>query len=257
MDRKFGNQYLERATLRDGTSVELRLLRPEDKRLLIDGLRRMSPESRFFRFFAHRDHLNPRELAYLTELDHENHVAIGAKTIDASGTEIGLGVARFIRLEPPDIAEAAVTVIDDAQGKGLGRLLFEKLVGAAHERGVRVFRFDVLAENEAMLKLVEHLFPGSSPRFEDGIVTIDCPLPAPGRLGEPDNQLYAVLRHAAEGALRVFRRLRTESSNRLLKGTSMDDDFMADVGVTDDDGPAPAPIPTRPADRPPPDRPID
>lgn len=255
MDRKFGNQYLEHATLRDGTHVELRLLRPEDKRLLLDGIRRMSPESRFFRFFAHRDHLSARELAYLTELDQESHVAIGAKTFDTSGSEIGLGVARFIRLDPPELAEAAITVVDDAQGKGLGRLLFEKLVGAAHERGVKTFRFDVLAENEAMLKLVEHIFPGSSSRFEDGIVTIDCPLPAPGRLGgEADSTLYAVMRHAAQGALRVFRRLRYERSN-LLKGASLDDDFMADVGVTEDDGPAPAPRPpTAPTDRPaPPD----
>lgn len=237
MERKFGIEYLEHATLRDGTAVEIRLLRPEDKRLLVEGLRRLSPESRFFRFFSHRDRLSPRELAYLTELDHENHVAIGAKTIDADGNEIGLGVARFIRLEQPEIAEAAITVADDAQGKGLGRLLFDKLVGAAHERGVKVFRFDVLAENAAMLKLIEALFPGSSGHIDDGVVTIDCPLPVHDE--HPEGALYTVLRHAAEGALRLFRRLGRD--NRLLKTRPADDDFVGDVGVTNDDGPAPAP----------------
>jgi len=240
MERKFGNEYLEHATLRDGTQVELRLLRPEDKRLLVEGLARMSPESRFYRFFSHRDRLSPRELAYLTELDHESHVAIGARMIDARGDELGLGVARFIRLEPPELAEAAVTVVDDAQGKGLGRLLLDRLVSAAHERGVRTFRFDVLAENETMLKLVEALFPGSASHVEDGVVTIDCPL----HDDASDGALYRLLKHAAEGALRVFRRLRGDGLSHVLKGRApITDGFARAVGVTEDDGPAPAPEP--------------
>lgn len=237
MSWRFGPEWHEETTLRDGTRVELRLIRPEDKRLLIDGMARMSPESRFFRFFAHRDRLNARELAYLTELDHDRHLAIGAVSRGPDGHRIGLGVARFIRLEPPEVAEAAVTVVDDVQGKGLGRLLFERLVAAAHERGVREFRFDVLAENESMLKLVEHLFPGSTSHIEDGIVTIDCPLPELDAHGQtPDAMLYRVLRHAAEGALRVYRSLRDQSSSRLLKGGEVPDDF----GVTDDDVPGPS-----------------
>ena len=114
MERKFGSDYREQTRLRDGTHVELRLIRPEDKHLLVEGLERMSPESRFFRFFAHRDHLTPRELAYLTELDYDEHVAIGARTFTDEGREVGLGVARFIRLDPPEVAEVAITVIDDA-----------------------------------------------------------------------------------------------------------------------------------------------
>ncbi|MFO0749572.1 MAG: GNAT family N-acetyltransferase [Myxococcota bacterium] len=212
-------------------------MRPEDKPLLVDGLRRMSPESRFMRFFAHRDRLSPRELAYLTEVDHDRHVAIGAITRGPDGHPKGLGVARFIRLDPPEIAEAAVTVVDDAQGRGLGRVLFQYLVAAAHERGVREFRFDVLAENESMLKLVEHLFPGSTSHIEDGIVTIDCPLPVLDEAGQtPDAMLYRVLRLAAEGALRVYRSLRGQGTNNLLKGS----DVPADFGVTEDDVPGPS-----------------
>lgn len=233
MQRRYDADWNETTTLKDGTSVELRLIRPGDKPLFVDGLERMSAESRFFRFFAHRGALSAGELRYLTELDHESHVAIGAVTLRGIH-EVGLGVARFIRLTNPQIAEAAITVIDDAQGKGLGRVLFEHLVASARERGIELFRFDVLAENESMLKLVEAIFPGSSSSIEDGIVTIDCPLP---NLQEPagdDAPLYRVLRMAAEGALRVYRGLR--DNNKLLKGSGVPEDF----GVDADDTPAPA-----------------
>lgn len=238
--RRYTAAWSETDVLKDDTVVEVRLVRPEDKRLLEQGLERMSAESRFFRFFAHRDRLSPRELAYLTELDYERHLAIGAIGTKLDGEKVGLGVARFICLEPPTIAEAAITVIDEAQGKGLGRVLFKHLVAAAHERGVRAFRFDVLAENEAMLKLVEHLFPGSMSSLADGIVTIDCPLPAEGMAVDEtaDAMLYRVLRLAAEGALRVYRSLRSESAARLLKSQSGEPPL--DFGLTEDDGPGPA-----------------
>lgn len=237
MERHYRAEWLERASLRDGTPVELRLVRPEDKPLFVAGLERLSPASRFFRFFAHRDRLSPRELAYLTELDHERHVAIGAMTRAADGAEVGLGVARFIGLDEPAVAEAAVTVIDAAQGKGLGSLLFKHLIAAAHERGFREFRFDVLAENETMLQLVENLFPGSTARIEDGIVTIDCPLPTLVEPGDatPDALLFRVLRLAATGALRVYRSLREPNKTGLMKGSEVPLDFA----VSEDDGPGP------------------
>lgn len=209
----FDQHYREQTTLRDGSPVLFRLITPQDKGLLVDGLARMSADSRFRRFFSHRDHLSPSELAYLTELDHDHHFAIGAgepaQDINPAGPRLrGLGVARFVRLEDPTIAEAAIAVVDEVQGKGLGKMLFERLVKAAAERGIRTFRFEVLAENDSMLGLVDKLFPGASRHVEDGIMTLDCPIPdlsdhpTGGAIG---GTLYEVLRHAAQGTLRVLR----------------------------------------------------
>jgi len=163
-----------------------RLIRPDDNELMLDGLARMSAESRFRRFFSHRERLSASELAYLTELDHERHFAIaaGRPAIGVAGmeVEVGLVVARFVELDDPTghgprAAEAAIAVVDDAQGLGLGRMLFERLVMAAAERGIAVFRFDVLAENDTMLGLVKTLFPSASSHVDVGIMTIDCPIP--------------------------------------------------------------------------------
>ncbi|HRE88400.1 MAG TPA: GNAT family N-acetyltransferase [Myxococcota bacterium] len=222
-NRTFDLSWSETASLKDGTAVIFRLIRPEDKGLLVDGLHRMSPESRFRRFFSHRDHLSPTELAYLTELDHDRHFALGAGTVATpEAPSRGLGVARFVRLEEPTLAEAAVAVVDEAQGQGLGRMLFERMVKAASERGVKIFRFEVLAENDSMLGLIDKLFPGSSRHVEDGILTLDCPLPDLSTHVEGESiggSLYAVLRHAAEGTLRVLRARGWRSPSSVLKGS--------------------------------------
>src|SRR5215813_10393760 len=144
MPRRFDADYREKVVLKGGTEVVLRLVRPDDKPLFVAGFARLSPESRYFRFFTGKDHLTDAELRYLTELDGENHLAIGALGPDGQGA----GVARFIRLaQEPEVAELAVTVVDSMQRKGLGRILSERLMAAARERGVKRLRAEILAEN--------------------------------------------------------------------------------------------------------------
>ncbi|MFT7582201.1 MAG: GNAT superfamily N-acetyltransferase, partial [Myxococcota bacterium] len=174
-DHRFDADYEEVLVLRNGTEAKLRLIRPEDKKLILDGLQSMSPESRYRRFFTQRDGLSESELVYLTELDHEMHFAIGAATTEADGSQVGLGVARFIRsAADPTLAEAAIAVVDSAHGQGLGRQLFVRLVDAAVERNVRTFRCEMLAKNDAMLKLLESLFGKLTIRPESGLVVVDC-----------------------------------------------------------------------------------
>lgn len=154
MGYHFDEHYREHVKLADGSRVLLRLVRPEDKQLLIEGFSRLSPESRYLRFFTGKGRLTEQELHYFTEVDHLRHFAIGALVED--GAEHGVGVARFVCLkEDPSIAEPAFTVVDAWQGKGLGRVLFQRLLAAAKERGVKRFRIEVLRENKAMLDLIE------------------------------------------------------------------------------------------------------
>jgi GNAT superfamily N-acetyltransferase len=162
---RYDDLYRETVTLRDGSEALLRLVRPEDKPLLLDGFERMSPESRYYRFFTSKERLSEADLHYLTEIDGENHFAVGAVRIQPDGTQLGLGVARFVRLkDEPKTAEPAITVADDAQGKGLGTLLLHRLVDAAAERGIRHFRSVLLADNASMKRLLEDLSDGGRRR---------------------------------------------------------------------------------------------
>ena len=103
----------------------LRPIAPEDRPLVGASFERLGKESRYRRFFTTKNELSATELDYLVDVDHHDHEAIVA--IDPSSGE-GLGVGRYVRSgEDPELAEVAVTVADDWQGRGLGRALLDRL----------------------------------------------------------------------------------------------------------------------------------
>jgi GNAT superfamily N-acetyltransferase len=208
--RFFTPDYVERATLRDGTRVLLRLVCPEDKPTLLTGFTKLSPQSRYARFLAPKSTLSDDELAYLTEMDQESHFALGAvgESGDGAGNAVGLGIARFIRL--PDehaTAEAAVAVADEAQHKGLGKLLFLRLCAAAAERGIERFRCEVLGSNHSMAALVATLSPDRTIEVGQGVMSIEMLLPnvtptrPPSEPAPEEGGMYALFRAAAENAV--------------------------------------------------------
>jgi len=185
-----------RTNLRDGTAVLVRAIRPEDKALLKDGLRRLSEESRLRRFLAPVSELSEGMLAYLTEVDYVDHFAWIA--VLAAHPEVGLGVARYVRMkEDPSIAEAAITIVDEYQGKGLGTILLGLLAAKAREVGIIKFRAYVLEDNAPMRALLEEL--GTEAHHESpGVLVMDTPLD-PDRL--PDSPAARVLRAVARRIL--------------------------------------------------------
>ena len=205
--RFFTPDYVERAVLRDGTVVRLRLLAPEDKALLSSGFQHLSADSRYARFLAPKQALSADELRYLTEIDQESHFAIGAvrEDGDGHGEPVGLGIARFIRLADPRTAEAAIAVADSVQGQGLGKLLFLRLVAAAAERGIETFHCELLGTNAAMHKLIHGIAPHPIETTTHGVTSVDLPLPdvqptQPPSVPMPENPGYRLLRLAARNA---------------------------------------------------------
>ena len=150
----FNDRYQEKAVLHDGTEVILRPVIPADKLLLAHGMDNFSPASRYQRFLGARADLTTTDLRYLTEIDGVDHFAIGALV----WPDEGIGVARFVRFDhEPAIAEPAIAVIDAYQNKGLGRLLFSRLIAAARERGIQRFCGSMLAGNKPMNSLLHGL----------------------------------------------------------------------------------------------------
>lgn len=146
-----------RVALRDGSPVLLRLITPADSDQLADGYRQLTPESRFARFHTSSPRLSDSQLRYLSEVDQEEHVAIAAVRGDEL-PEKGLGTARYVRLKDhPGVAEAAVTVLDEYQHKGVGTLLLAGLAKIAIDAGIASFRNYVLVDNTPMLALFEQL----------------------------------------------------------------------------------------------------
>src|SRR5512140_538827 len=198
-----GPDFREDHLLRDGTQVTLRHIRPDDAAELKRGLMRLSPGSRYRRFLGLVSELTDEQVKYLTCVDGRDHVAIVAVTqVPGVEGDVGLGVARFVRLpEDPEVAEAAITVVDDAQGKGLGRILALTLARAAHERGVRRFRGRVLAENAAVQQLLADVGAAMG-KPEQGGVVFDVELtPTPFTPGSRLDVIARRVLHAAADAL--------------------------------------------------------
>jgi GNAT superfamily N-acetyltransferase len=186
----------ERITLRDGSVVLIRPVRPEDKALFVAGWQRFGDESRHRRFLGSKASLSEDDLAYFTELDHVDHEALGARDAD---TGEGVGVARYVRLPAqPEVAEAAVAVIDEWQHRGVGGELLRRLTERARENGVQHFQARLFAYNDAMIALFGDLGELQVRDAEAGELEIDVELPC-----EPAAGLGAALRAAAKGLVRL------------------------------------------------------
>jgi GNAT superfamily N-acetyltransferase len=172
----------ELVTLRGGERVRIRPVTPEDRRLLLSGFERFGERSRHQRFFGVKVKLTEAELAFFTEVDHHEHEALGA--IDER-TGAGVGIARFIRLQPGGpVAEAAVSVVDDWQGRGVGRVLLEALAGRAGDEGVKRFQATLLRSNRAMLEAFRRIGAVEVTRreLEELEICVELPVSEVGRV---------------------------------------------------------------------------
>jgi RimJ/RimL family protein N-acetyltransferase len=143
-----------RLRLGDGTDILLRPFRPGDGNLLVAGFDRLSDRSRYRRFLSPMPVLTDSMLSFLTSVDGFNHRAWGA-VVDEPAGPVGAGVVRWVRTRlDPAVADLAVTVIDDYQGRGLGGLLLDVAVLDAFACGIERFEGVVLGENIASRRML-------------------------------------------------------------------------------------------------------
>ena len=182
--------------MRDGSSIVVRPIRPDDKGALEQGFARLSEQSRYQRFLSAINELSASELRYLTEVDHHDHEALIAFESE-SGEPVGVG--RFVRLEDGVSAEAAVTIVDDWHGRGAGTAICSLLADRARAEGIERFTARLLATNETMLEVLASLGPPRVTARDSGAVEVEIDLPERG-LGE---QMAGVLRVTAAGPVEL------------------------------------------------------
>lgn len=153
------------AVLADGTEVDFRPVGPDDKPLLEQGMAMLSPASRRLRFMTSIETLSRSQLAYLTEIDHESHLAWGALI---AGQPVAVG--RLVRLPgSPEWAEIAITVVDEWHGRGIGKLLVRLLAEIGRSVAIERFVFEALPENERIVQLLGRF--GATHAVDEGVVS--------------------------------------------------------------------------------------
>lgn len=153
--------------LRDGSTMRVRPIRPDDAAALQAFHMAQSERSTYFRFFAPLRRLPERDLDRLVTVDHVDRVAL----VVTGGTSI-VAVGRYDRVAP-DRAEVAFNVADTLQGRGLGSVLLEHLAAAARERGIRTFVADVLPGNARMIRVFTDAGYEVAQRYEDGVISLE------------------------------------------------------------------------------------
>lgn len=134
--------------LKDGTTVRLRPVRPDDEVPLLQFLRGLSEESRRLRFFA------GTTAEFLRETARKEAQADGVRRVGLVATTgspervVGHGVYVLV---DGDRAEVAFTIADEYQGRGLGTIFLGALAEAAAEAGIHVFEAYVLPANHQMI----------------------------------------------------------------------------------------------------------
>ena len=140
-------------------TITIRDLVPSDHRAVVFTFGRLSPQSRYQRYFSPKPALTPRELRALVEVDHWHHEALMAFSPPPRAP---IGIARYVRLERFDVAEVAIEVVDGWQHRGVGSALMAALTTRARAAGIRRFQMSMLRENRGARALAAHLGPATA-----------------------------------------------------------------------------------------------
>ncbi len=136
-----------------GVDFVLRPVRPEDAPAFVRFFARLEPEDIRLRFLAPLQALSAARLARLTQIDYDREMAL---VLFDAAQEIA-GIAR-IAADPDSLnADFAVIVRSDLKGRGIGRLLLQRLIAYARQRGIGSLTGDILKDNARMLALCSSL----------------------------------------------------------------------------------------------------
>ena len=174
----------------------VRPISPEDRDALEQAFSRLSEQSRYQRFLTAVNELSESALRYLTEVDHHDHEALIG--FDAESGD-AVAVARFVRNADGVSAEAAVTVIDEWQGRGAGTAITNLLAERAREEGIERFTALLLAGNDQMHDVLASLGPTKQISRDAGTMVVEVEIPPQG-IG---NHMAGVLRVAAGGTVEL------------------------------------------------------
>ena len=171
--RPYPIQYVSHWTMKDGTGVTLRPIRPEDEPLMVKFHEALSERTVFLRYFQ-LSKLSQRvahdRLRRICFLDYDREIALVAdRTALDSGEHEILAIGRLSKLHGKNAGEVALLVRDEYQHRGLGIELLRRLIQIARDEHMDSVQAYMLRENIEMRGLIEKLGFQVEPADEDGV----------------------------------------------------------------------------------------
>jgi RimJ/RimL family protein N-acetyltransferase len=139
-------------TLRDGTEIFFRPVKPTDEPALSEMLYSLSEKSVQTRYFTYTMTFPHKDVQQLTNIDYRHDISIIGVVPSVSGEQI-VAIAQYFLDPKTQAAEVAFIVQDEWQQKGMGTFLLDYVTQIAKKRGVRRFYAKVLPANKPMLTI--------------------------------------------------------------------------------------------------------
>jgi RimJ/RimL family protein N-acetyltransferase len=171
-------EFFARDTLRNGTEVVVRAVRPDDRERVAQAFAGLDRESVYTRYFSYKRELSAAELGQLDAMDFVRDVML-VVTAEVAGVEQIIASARCIAHDERDgtrTAEVAFIVEEDYQGNGIAGRLLAHLTPIARDNGIARLEADVLPQNKAMLAVFRKSGLPVSERREGGVVHLTLAL---------------------------------------------------------------------------------
>lgn len=167
------------ATLKNGTAITIRPLRPDDRERMARAVRQLDAETIYTRLFSHRKELTEAGLNRIMHVDDNEVVLVATTGSGEQETIVGAGRYVVSSSQPAAIrAEVAFTVEEDYQGLGIAGRLLQAVAAVARARGVGMLEAEVLSGNPSMLRVFERSGLPLRKRSEGGIVHLELTLAA-------------------------------------------------------------------------------
>jgi RimJ/RimL family protein N-acetyltransferase len=173
--------FVAAENLKDGTPVTIRAIGKDDRNGVLSAFKKLDRESVYTRFFTYKTVLTETDLRQLTEVDPDRVVALVVSTPIGHGEKL-IGGGRYVLNVARQTAELGFMTDDAYRGRGIAGLILEHLVRIGREHGVLSFEADVLAQNQAMLRVFRRSGLPMKKRVEGNVVhvTLSLEVGAPG-----------------------------------------------------------------------------
>jgi len=158
--RPYPVEYVGEWTMRNGETVAIRPIRPEDEPAMVrfhESLSERTVYHRYLQVLNLSQRVAHERLIRICFIDYAHQMALVAERTDpATGEKRIIAVGRLQGLGQPE-AEFSIVVTDDYQSQGLGTELLRRLIDIGRREGVKAIIADILAENTAMQSVAEKL----------------------------------------------------------------------------------------------------
>ena len=159
--RPYPEQYVSTWELRNGVSITIRPIRPEDEPLMVKFHSTLSEDSvqfRYFGFLKLEQRITHERLTRICFNDYDREMAmVGIRRSSESQVEEIIGIGRLIKVHGANEAEFAIVVSDEYQGQGLGTHFLKLLIEIGRKEGIELIFGHILPENYTMQRVCKNL----------------------------------------------------------------------------------------------------